>query len=734
MSLEPTTDQLIRTEISVVSLDLTVAEGYGQLRPDGVLIVVDSQARPLVVLTEALLARMPDRNLRLAHYREQFAPPALTQKGTPLANILRGLLFDKMIDWHIVFDDEQIIGVLHPDDLLEAMPDLGATTFGGNTAEEALSLDDNMVAPPELDYVCFHGQSHYLAPDEVVRDEDEYALCPVHKVRMAARNPAGAQREPPALNTRFDNIGPEQPLVVGRRVPLIISVGAPTTNTFAQSSRPFTFAFPDPATPAHFVIHVDGDPDTWTIKTVEPALIVEPPGRTAQEAEFLVTPRRLGESGLFISLTQASTGATVQRVWLPVMVVAEDGPVVTSKLSQPRVEISLPLDAPGFTRPTAELVFKKQDDHFLVLVSADLPSGTIRDTYKVPIDEHQLQAAVLRVRRELERIVLTRTDDGTAPFLSTRTLTVDPNLARRVAVPLADAGEQLWRQIFQAPRAPFELRKLADELRALPRGSAVQVILDSRKFVVPWAFLYDRPGPITVDTLDWEGFWGYRYILDVLPPARYPAPLINAKASGVQLFFHDHADLWDFTRAQEQFVTQRFAGAVVRSAWGDAAVQAALGQPSDAAFVYFYCHGDRYDETAPCGGDESERDAALSFSAGRRMRLSDMKRLLVSPLGRRPLVFLNTCEGASLEPFHYDHFMPFFIEELGACSFISTEVKAPALLAHNFALEFIARFWQGQPVGQILWQLRRHYLDTHHTILGFNYSLYGLGAVRLVPL
>jgi hypothetical protein len=733
MSREPTIDQLIRTAMSVVPLDETVAEGYKRLPPGGVLVVVDDRARPVVVLTEALLARLPDRSQRLDRYRGQFAPPALTLKGTSLASILQGLLFDKMIDWHIVFDGEQIVGVLHPDDLLDAMPDLGGTTFGACSAESTLPAVDSTAAPPELDYVCYHAQSHYLAPDEVARDGDGYALCPLHHARMAAQNPSGARREPPALNTRFDNIGPEQPLVAGRRVPLIISVGAPTANTCAQSSRPFTFAFPDPAAPAHFVVHVDGDPDVWTIKAVEPALIVEPPGRTAQEAEFVVTARRPGESGLFISLVQAATGAAVQRLWLPVMVVAEDGLDMAARALQPRVEIALPLDAPGLARPAVELLFKKQDDHFLVLVIADLPSGTIRDTYKVPIDEHQLQVAVLRVRRELERIVLTRADGGETPFLSTRTLTVDADLGRQAAVRLADAGEQLWRQIFQAPRAPLELRRLADELRALPHGSAIQVILDSQKFVIPWAFLYDKPGPITVHTLDWEGFWGYRYILDVLPPARYPAPIITASVPGVQLLFHDHADLWAFTRVQEQFVTQRFVGAVVRSAWGDSAVQAALGQPSDASFVYFYCQGDRYDGAAPYGDGELARDAALSFSAGRRVRLSEMKRLLAAPLGRRPLVFLNTCEGASLEPFHYDHFMPFFIEELGACSFISTEVTAPALLAHDFAMEFMARFWQGRPAGQILWQLRRHYLDTHHTILGFNYSLYGLGAIRLAP-
>jgi hypothetical protein len=77
--------------------------------------------------------------------------------------------------------------------------------------------------------------------------------------------------------------------------------------------------------------------------------------------------------------------------------------------------------------------------------------------------------------------------------------------------------------------------------------------------------------------------------------------------------------------------------------------------------------------------------------------------------------------------------MPYFIEEVGARGFIGTEVKAPVFLAHDVAVRFLTAFADGQPVGDILWHLRRHYLDTHHNILAFNYSLYCPGDVRLAP-
>jgi hypothetical protein len=94
-------------------------------------------------------------------------------------------------------------------------------------------------------------------------------------------------------------------------------------------------------------------------------------------------------------------------------------------------------------------------------------------------------------------------------------------------------------------------------------------------------------------------------------------------------------------------------------------------------------------------------------------------------------VFLNACEGATQDAFYYDGFMPYFVEELGARGFIGTEVKIPVFLAHDVALRFLEAFAIGQPVGDILWRLRRHYLDTHHNVLAFNYSLYGPGGVRL---
>jgi hypothetical protein len=311
-----------------------------------------------------------------------------------------------------------------------------------------------------------------------------------------------------------------------------------------------------------------------------------------------------------------------------------------------------------------------------------------------------------------------------------QTLTIDETLAKQTAVPLADAGQQVWHLLFQSPRAPAELKQFAADVRLLPHGSSVQIVLYSQRFIIPWTLLYDKPGPITTETLDWAGFWGARYRLEIIPPGRYPAPTISDQPPGLLAFFNDDANLRSFTTQQEQAIRTLLGADTVHSVWGATAVQQALRAPDAAALIYCYCHGEHTSGAVKATALASE--SALLFSHGARLHLTDLRRLPAAYLARRPLVFLNACEGATQDAFFYDGFMPYFIEEVGARGFIGTEVKAPVFLAHDVALRFLEAFAAGQPVGDILWRLRRHYLDTHHNILAFNYSLYCPGAVRLV--
>jgi hypothetical protein len=480
-------------------------------------------------------------------------------------------------------------------------------------------------------------------------------------------------------------------------------------------------------------------------------MLVAPPGITERAAVFRVTARMPGADKLRISVERAESGAAVQHIWLPVVAAGIEGPAPLAPAAVPRSEVVLPLDSIQVARPRVEIAIQAGLESFHVCVRADLPNVQIRETYTVPISPQAVQSAALRLRQELRKIVFHQEGSGPQayfPFADLDTLTVDEAIARRVTVALADAGKQVWNMIFNPPRAPDGLKRLGDDLRRMPEGSTFRVILESQDFIVPWALLYDKPGPVSAETLDWNGFWGYRYILDALPPGRYPAPAIEDAPLKLQLLFNDDERLKRFTDAQELLVREELAAAEASVARGNDAIRQALMAPSDAALIYFYCHGDRksgaetverpYRDAARWARGDTQPsmiqladESALYFSPKTLMRLADLRDLPVAALPHRPLVFLNACEGASQEAFYYDGFMPFFMEQQGARGFIGTEVKAPQLLGHDLALAFLRQFAQGRPVGEILWQLRRHYLDRHHTILAFNYSLYCLGEVRL---
>lgn len=313
------------------------------------------------------------------------------------------------------------------------------------------------------------------------------------------------------------------------------------------------------------------------------------------------------------------------------------------------------------------------------------------------------------------------------PFMKPDSLDIDLALARRAYLALADVGWQIWDMLFRPANADEGLRRLTDDLRALPQGSRVRITLDDEEFIIPWALLYDQPGPLSEETLVWSGFWGYRYLIDVLPAGRFPYPAIREPSSAMLTLLSDDAALAAFTQGQEHVALGLFDQTSV--VWGHDMVTQALSEPVSASVIYAYCYGQHLSGIVELGRLPSE--TAISFSQGRRLRLADLRRISSEPFGRRPLVFLNCCEGAAQDALYPDGFMPFFLHQKLARGLVSTEAKTPVYFAHDFALRFLEHFAAGRSVGEIMWSLRRHYLDRHHNILGFNYSLYGHADVSL---
>lgn len=89
----------------------------------------------------------------------------------------------------------------------------------------------------------------------------------------------------------------------------------------------------------------------------------------------------------------------------------------------------------------------------------------------------------------------------------------------------------------------------------------------------------------------------------------------------------------------------------------------------------------------------------------------------------RPLVFLNACGSASLDPSAATSFPDLFLK-MGFLGFIGTEATVPDAFGSLFAEVFFRHFVGGLPLGRALHAARWHMLRKHSSPLGILYTLF----------
>ncbi|HEU4325699.1 MAG TPA: hypothetical protein VFS21_21345, partial [Roseiflexaceae bacterium] len=381
--------------------------------------------------------------------------------------------------------------------------------------------------------------------------------------------------------------------------------------------------------------------------------------------------------------------------------------------------VLFPLDSSGSTRRDITITLQPSgydSSSYTAYVQATFPDRSLVRDYQLALRIEELQRLTARLRSAMNQVAVFDEPNNPSPF---RNITITDDVARRSVVPLADAGQLVWRQLFDRADNP-ELQALGQRLRSLPDGTSVQFVLKSSEFVLPWAVLYDGPGPVTPENLNWRAFWGYRYQIDTLLQGSYPSPTIERTAPELYALLNN-GDLLSHSETQASHITQNLPQIRAQVLWGDDACAFLSRGPVSGDMVYCFCHGD--DKSIRPQSDQLPSEAVLRFGARAKIRLADINVESCS----QPLVFLNACETAALQPFHRDGFAPFFLQRWGARGFVGNEIKVPQTLGHDFALHFWELFVSGVPVGKILWQLRRYYVETHCNALAFTYSLYGHG-------
>jgi hypothetical protein len=290
-------------------------------------------------------------------------------------------------------------------------------------------------------------------------------------------------------------------------------------------------------------------------------------------------------------------------------------------------------------------------------------------------------------------------------------------------------------------------------------GSTVQIVDRAQDFVFPWSLVYDDV-PWDEDGLspkvDPAGFWGWRYKVELLTKDLIETgvgtgvEIDNSEALQVGIGFNDEIP---------GYAAQRDLFGTLSAKCGDRAVYQSFDSSSELTsylkegkkhVLYVFCHGftERMATDIQIGDDligefkawlrtlsPEERkklkgqedslfnvsDSWIRLSFG-EVPLTMMQYYAAERLEYAPLVFLNMCESAQVLPSLSGGFIPFFIQR-GARGVIGTECPMTSTFAHPFAQEFFQRLLKGQAVGDILWQLRREFLDKGNP-LGFAYTLY----------
>jgi hypothetical protein len=365
------------------------------------------------------------------------------------------------------------------------------------------------------------------------------------------------------------------------------------------------------------------------------------------------------------------------------------------------------------------------------------------------LDEAELRYLLLRVRAHWTRLVIGK-------LASRPALTVEGY--RQELAAIADLGSAAWLVLFgnRLGEGAGASEALGEALRSSPLapGSPVRITTDrdAQGFVFPWAILCPPHG--LNETPDPQAIWGLRYRIELTqkqgplsPPSsrrpRIAAVLDPGFASSV-----DH-------RATLEAVTRNGAAAELLEGNTEEAVLGRLQEDPPADLYYYFCHGfapgqdglfktdvlaeiRKVVEALPAAdqlpwtkmlslaGDETRVAAMLTGAAHITEDRLNQARFFIAG---RPLVFLNMCHSADLQPSLRAGLTSVFIAR-SAAAVLGTECPVTSVFADRFAERVLSLLLEGRDVGEAVLAARQHFHAARNP-LGLVYTLYGHAEARL---
>jgi len=331
---------------------------------------------------------------------------------------------------------------------------------------------------------------------------------------------------------------------------------------------------------------------------------------------------------------------------------------------------------------------------------------------------------------------------------------------------LADAGSNAWNSLVGAGGTAQSLYSIGRMLEDNPpvEGASVQIICEERgvDFIFPWTILYAAPYSAGQQP-GIKNFWGFRYDIEIrnlqvlgrrsLTPtckigyalwrsqvaARQGAMLsklaatrpnvINVTEPAIEsrdAFFATLKDdgldvLYVFAHGYTR--TPGLGGLAALKAWLTAKLTRAAATPANVFPEELAVLRDNLAEI-----DRDNKDDWIKLTKS-TLTFSELQKLR-DRLNRKPLVFLNMCHSAQINPGLSSGFVSYFLQR-GACAVIGTECPVPPFFAEVFAEEVFQRLAKGKSVGAAVYAARTSCSKAENP-LALAYSLYGYADSRIV--
>lgn len=348
--------------------------------------------------------------------------------------------------------------------------------------------------------------------------------------------------------------------------------------------------------------------------------------------------------------------------------------------------------------------------------SADLLTKDESHRIGIDVSPHDLELLSLQFQEALQPLVNEYADTGPGRDEETERAARLHTLARR--------GYYAFSEVFNDDIGLIKRLLAGDKVRT------VQVV--SEDFILPWELMY----PVSPENPQIEQFWGMKHkfsriVVQGSRPGAFASPSISVDGRPRIGLLADESlpcvlgqDLPLFRQLAKQGqielqVLRAFNADHRQEELKD--LRAFLG--GDYDIVHFACHA-KYNRTTPSA-------SAIVVTNEFPVRVDD---LTISEINFRnhPLVILNACEMADMNPLYTASFARAFLKR-GARGVVATECSVPDGFAAEFGRELYRRLLPpiAKNLGDALYETRWHFWARGEDPSGLLYSMYAPPSIKL---